>query len=276
MEYREYKPDPRLAGYIECYWSAYSEKPPFQEQERLIPDGTIEVMFNFGDNYTQITKESKSEIKGSHIIGLRRKALVISQTARQDFFSTRFRLGGTYPFFKIPVHLFTDGFFSLRELLGKEIAELESRLYDEKDNDARVQLADRYWLSKLQADNDYRFVETAMPMLSRMSNVKAVANSFGCGYKMMERKFNQVLGLSPAELLKVSRFNKAVLQMYSCRFNSLTDVAHAVGYYDQSHFIREFKQLTDLAPRDFLKSQFTIVQVIQPALAQRMSNLYNL
>jgi AraC-like DNA-binding protein len=276
VEYREYKPDHRLAQYVECYWSAFSEKPPFQDRERLIPDGTIELMFNFGDNYAQITNDTKSEIKGSHIIGLRKKSLIISQTARQDFFSIRFRLGGTYPFFKIPVHLFTDGFFSLKELLGKAVEELESRLYHETDNHTRVEIANRYLLGRLQPDEDYQFVERSMPALLRTPNIRAIAAEFNCGYKMMERKFNRVLGLAPAELLKVSRFNKAILQMYSCRLSSLTDVAHAVGYYDQSHFIRDFRQITGLSPKDFLKSQFTIVQVIQPALAQRMSNLYNL
>jgi len=84
------------------------------------------------------------------------------------------------------------------------------------------------------------------------------------------------MGLTPAELLKIKRFNDAVLAMYSCRHTSLTGIAYECGYYDQSHFIREFKQLTNFTPRDFLKEQFTIVQVIQPALADRMSRLYNL
>lgn len=75
----------------------------------------------------------------------------------------------------------------------------------------------------------------------------------------MERRFKTVMGLTPAELLKIKRFNDAVLAMYSCRHNFLTGIAYECGYYDQSHFIREFKQ-----------------QVIQPALANRMEQLYNL
>ena len=78
MIYREYKPNRHLAKFIECYWSANSDKPPFREREYLIPDRTIELMFNFGDPYSQILNDKTIEIKGSHIIGIRRESLVIS------------------------------------------------------------------------------------------------------------------------------------------------------------------------------------------------------
>jgi hypothetical protein len=47
MEYLEFKPDRNLARYVECYWYAFSDRPPFGDRESLIPDGTIECMFNF-------------------------------------------------------------------------------------------------------------------------------------------------------------------------------------------------------------------------------------
>lgn len=278
MVYREYKPHPKLAQFIECYWSAKADQPPFRERESLIPDGTIELMFNFGDNYSQITKGSRKSVKGSHIIGIRKHSLFISQTKQQDFFSIRFKLGGTYPFFKIPTHLFANAFYGLDVLPDKEYKEIEQRLQEAESDEKRVTIAERYLLRRLNKNiSDYAFVNACLTRLLQRSPLKVhdLVNEFNTTYKTIERKFKDVTGLTPMELLKIKRFNKAIHSMYSCEYDSLSAVAGDCGYYDQSHFIREFKQLTHYSPRQFLKEQFTIVQVIQPALAERLSKSYN-
>ncbi len=277
MEYREYTPSKYLSKFIECYWSAKADQPPFSEQESLIPDGTIELMFNFGDDYAHIKGGQRKKVKGSHIIGIRRYSLFITQTKKQDFFSIRFKLGGAYPFFNIPAHLFTNTFCGVGELLGSDYKELESRLFEAQSNEQRVAITEHYLLQKLNTDNDYPFVNACSAELlgSPYHKIHTLAQNFNTSYKTIERKFKKVIGLSPKELLKVRRFNHAVHTMYSCKYDTLSAVAAACGYYDQSHFNREFKQLTHYTPCQFMQEQFTIVQVIQPALAERLSKSYN-
>lgn len=278
MEYREFQPHKHLSPFIECYWSARADHPPFRDQESLIPDGTIELMFNFGDDYTRIGEKQETTIKGSHIIGIRKQSLFISQKNKQDFFSIRFKLGGTYPIFGIPVHLFANGFFEIDTLLGKEYEELEERLWEAEDNREQVAIAERYLLQKLEDQiADYSFVDACSTHLLESSSptIHGLAEEFNTTYKTIERKFKRVIGLTPSELLKITRFNQAVHSMYSCRYDSLSAVAQHCGYYDQSHFIREFRQLTSYTPRQFIQEQFTIVKVIQPALAERLSKSYN-
>lgn len=276
MEYREYPPHHLLSNYIECYWSAMADQPPFRAQESLIPDGTIELMFNFGDNYSQIVDGEKAEVKGSHIIGIRKQSLLISQTHKQNIFSVRFKPGGSYPFFRLPAHLFSNQFVTINNLLNKEYTLLEEQLA-ECSNEERVPLMNNFLLKKL--DNlppHWDFVTRASRELLHQPSMKIteLAYQFNTNYKTLERRFSMVLGITPSELLKIKRFNDAVLAMYSCRHHSLTAIAYECGYYDQSHFIREFKQLSHFTPREFLKEQFTIVQVIQPALAERMAGLF--
>ena len=280
MEYKEYKPSTILSPFIECYWTAYAHKPPFRAQESLIPDGTIELMFNFGDNYFQIKDGRKKIVKGSHVIGIRKESLHISQTDNQDLFSVMFKLGGIHPFLKIPVNTFANDFYELEQLMGNEYRELEEKLYDARTAGDRIVVMENYLLRKLRSCNfaDYDFVNSCLKsLLHRLStDIKVLAQQYNSNYKTLERKFEKVVGLTPSEVVKIRRFNNAVLLMYSCRYDSLTRIAYECGYYDQSHFIREFKDLTALTPRGFLKEQFTIVQVIQPALAGRLSKSYNL
>jgi len=278
MIYREYKPSQALAKYIECYWSAYAERPPFRKQESLIPDGTIELMFNFGDPYSQIAKGEVCPVNGSHVIGIRKKTLLISQTRKQDFFAVRFRLNGIYPVFKLPAHLFANGFYNIRDLFPKNLFELEERLYEEPDNQKRVVIVEKYLLKKLDdSDADYGFVShcTKMLLSGTSASIQDLARYHHTNYKRIERKFLQVSGLTPSEMMKIVRFNKALTMMYSGKYDSFTEIAHACDYTDQSHFIRHFKDLTGFTPKEFISNQFTIVQVIQPALVDRLSKLYN-
>ncbi len=279
MEYKEYKPHPLLSGNIECYWSAYAESPPFREQESLIPDGTIELMFNFGDPYKQIIGGEKKLIKGSHVIGIRQEALKISQTSRQDFFCIRFRPGGMFPFFRIPAHRFANGFYTFEELLGPEYKAIEEKLFHARDNYIRVQIIEEYLFKKFtERLDDHRFVKQCLEVFAQTGSVQiqGLAERFNTNYKTIERKFAKVVGLTPSHFLKIRRFNRALFTIYSLKYKTLTEVALDSGYYDQPHFNREFKQLTGLSPGNFLKEQFKIVEVIQPALAGRLSNSYKL
>lgn len=278
MIYREYKPGSQLSHYVECYWSAKAEQPPFNEQESLIPDGTIELMFNFGDNYSQLIGDQKKLVKGSHVIGIRKQSLFISQTNKQDFFSIRFKPGGFFSIFKIPVYSFANEFYQISELFDHELNTLEYRLYDADSNSQRVKIIEQFLLHKLSPQHDdIALVQfCAKKLLTDPScTIESLAGQFNSNYKTIERKFNEVIGLLPSKLMTIKQFNRAIHSMYSCNYNTLAEIAYASGYYDQSHFIRQFKKFTSATPRQFLKQQLTIVKVIQPALAKRLSNSYN-
>ncbi|MFK7932111.1 MAG: DUF6597 domain-containing transcriptional factor [Saprospiraceae bacterium] len=278
MIYREYAPHPALRPFIECYWSAVANRPPFQKVESLIPDGTIELMFNFGDDYWQVSDNQKVKVKRSHLIGIRRTALQITQSAAQNFFSIRFKTGGTYALFNIPTYKFAQQFIGLRELLDATYGELEEQLFA-ANNKERVILIDQFFLKRLQSQPPVQhvsaqfFMQTAAQL--EQPTIDSLASVMNMGYKKLERHFKTATGLTPRQFLKIKRFNRSVQMLYSGQFKNLTDVAYAAGYYDQAHFNRDFKQLTYQSPRQFLQAQFKIVEVIQPALAERLSKTYN-
>lgn len=278
MIYQEYKPCQQLSVFVECFWSAKADQPPFKEQESLIPDGTIELMFNFGDNYSQVINGQMQLIKGSHIIGIRKNTLFISQTNNQDFFSIRFKPGGFYPFFRVPAYQFANGFYQITDLFSHNLSTLENQLFEAANNMKRVEIAEHFLLQKLiNSPQDSAFVRMCIKRLQTNSScsIEHLTKHFNTNYKTIERKFLEVIGLTPSKLMSINQFNQAIHAMYSCQYKSLAEISYASGYYDQSHFIRQFKKLTSVTPRQFLEQQFTIIKVIQPALAKRLSNSYN-
>lgn len=277
MEYREYSPHPALAAYVECYWSAIADQPPFQDQEALIPDGTIEWMFNFGDAYQWISTQEKTAVTDCHFIGVRTRSLFITQSNRQDFFSVRFKTAGCAAFWRLPIHSFADNIISAEQLIGQKVKLLEEQLAN-IPNEKRVQVVNQFLLKQLVQQQPALATSMAFLRTADQLNeptIDKLSEKLNIGYKRLERHFKAACGLRPQQYLKIRRFNRAIRLLYSGKYASLTDVAYASGYYDQAHFNRDFRALTQQSPRQFLQQQFKIVEVIQPALAERLSKMYN-
>lgn len=278
MVYREYLPHRLLRPFIECYWSAQADKPPFQEKEALIPDGTVELMFNYGDDYHQVDgEEEKNRVKGSHVIGIRKSALFIAQSSNQHFFCVRFKPGGTLPFFKIPAHEFAHRITRIGELLPYKYQVLEDQIYHAATVEGCIGLMDGFFLKEGFFDQHTLTLNQGFMQLAASPNhsIAGAVDQLNVNYKALERSFKEGVGLTPKEYLSIRRFNKSVQLLYSARYSSLTRLALDAGYYDQAHFNRSFKRLSGQTPSQFLKSQFKIVEVIQPALAERLSKTYN-
>jgi AraC-like DNA-binding protein len=70
--------------------------------------------------------------------------------------------------------------------------------------------------------------------------------------RTFQRIFKKYVGITASEYRRICQFQLAFYQLKSGQFDKLTDVAYANGYFDQSHYIRSFKEFTDGTPNDYL------------------------
>jgi AraC-like DNA-binding protein len=123
---------------------------------------------------------------------------------------------------------------------------LKDQLFSEKSNLEKVQVLDQF-LYRLFLKTDV-VLPQEMQYLQWSGNVSAMANDFGINRKKLYRSFENHLGLSPKTYFKIRRFRQALDLINSQAFTKLTDLAIDTGYFDQSHMIREFKQLSAKTP----------------------------
>ncbi|MGD1944986.1 MAG: helix-turn-helix domain-containing protein [Croceivirga sp.] len=95
--------------------------------------------------------------------------------------------------------------------------------------------------TKLIYENETNKVEE----LARKLNVSAVT---------VRNLFNQHIGVTPKELIKITRTHKA-LQYQKQHLQTLTELGLSLGYFDQSHFIREFKSIIGVSPKEYFKNK---------------------
>ncbi len=81
-------------------------------------------------------------------------------------------------------------------------------------------------------------------------SVKSLLQHLNISERHFERRFSQAVGISPQSYIRVRRFNEAIRLIKTGQYAKLTDIAHTLCYYDQSHFIRDIKAFSGMTPKD--------------------------
>jgi len=81
-------------------------------------------------------------------------------------------------------------------------------------------------------------------------NIENVAARYGITSRYLQKIFLQYTGLTPKLYAKINRFQKSLVLVGRGDL-SLTSIAYQSGYFDQSHFIREFRSFTGITPSGF-------------------------
>ena len=87
--------------------------------------------------------------------------------------------------------------------------------------------------------------------LSDECSAKELADKLNIHRRNMERKFETAVGMSPKQLSRVVRLQSALKLLEQQKYSNLTSLAYESGYYDQAHFIRDFKEFTGISPKSF-------------------------
>ena len=121
----------------------------------------------------------------------------------------------------------------------------------------RISFLESYLVSKIAYIGDYEnllMVKSIDLIEQSKGQISAfmLADKLALSPKSLERKFNYYIGKSPKQYSKIIRFKNILDQLKSPNQHSLTRIAIENGYFDQSHFTRDFKKFTGYSPRDFL------------------------
>ena len=136
--------------------------------------------------------------------------------------------------------------------------DLNEQLLNAPDENTQVSLLSGFLVSKLQQANTRDdLVEESLSLIHKSKgaiNVRALAKYLDLSERQFERRFSQTVGLSPLSYIRVRRFNEAMRVMKTGAYNRLTDIAYALNFHDQSHFIREIKSFTGITPKSLSQS----------------------
>jgi AraC-like DNA-binding protein len=256
MDYQTYEPAEDLISFIRCYWTLEGPKQVKAEKQKIVPDGCMEMIFHYGDLYRQYTENGSSIIQPRcFVVGQLTRPLEIEPTGETGIFSVRFHPDGFLPIAAIAIKKMENTAVSLEELFGKDGLEIEQKILNTYATSEKIQLIERFLLDRLSASENIdrivkSTVETILTVNGQLS-INELSKQININRRQLERKFSTTIGLSPKQLSKIIRLQATLKMLLNKNFTSLTALAYENEYYDQAHFIKDFKEFTGSAPKEF-------------------------
>jgi AraC-like DNA-binding protein len=216
-----------------------------------LPDGEADLVLRFTASYG-----------GVHAIGTRLSVLrkPVDVVPPQTLV-VRFKPGGAYPFFGVPMSELTNRIVSIDTLWGADGARLRERLGDTASVSERLHVLEGVLTERIQRGDVFEpagayVVRRAVRLITEateLPRVEGLARELGISPRHLRRAFEDVVGVGPKEFARVVRFQRAVRASQRATTPDWGAIAAATGYYDQSHLITEFKALTGVTPRVLLR-----------------------
>jgi AraC-like DNA-binding protein len=267
VEYREYPPALPLKPFVECLWTLQSSAHFFNKRELIIPGGRAELLFNFSNPlrwFDSVDAAKGLVFNGAQLLGQRNRCFYVESQGEIDLTGVRFRPGGLAPFTAIPVHAFINQIVPLPEIVGNLADTWTHQLFEIAPGKNRIVMLESLLISRMQVDHAVMEALRLIALVKRMDgneSMKQLCEQTGLYYKKMERIFNRYTGYNPKNFSRVVRFYKTLQEMKYSN-DSLTGIGLQHGYYDQAHFIKDFKEFTGTPPAQFPFQATTIANLL--------------
>ena len=258
MNYQTFQPHSDLESLINCYWTLEVPADNDSQKQRIVPDGCIEMAFILGDDIKRYTSENEFILQPrAMVLGQTMEPFYIEPTGYVNTFAIRFYPYGFANFVSEPIKNLTNTETPLESLFDEKVAkELEQEIIQATDVKQRIEIIEAFLLEMLHTNSTLENIvkTTVDALLSTKGNasIKNILKDDLSKRRQLERKFRKEIGVSPKQLGKVIRLQSALKMLINQEVDSLTNIAYESDYYDQAHFIKDFKEFTGTNPKEFL------------------------
>lgn len=208
----------------------------------------------YGDHLIKMQKEGWDHFESqpsSVVIGPMYTRVNLIVRKRLKAVRVDFHPSGLHRLLGIPmVHLF-DGGGNTLEILGNEMKSVNQQILDSTDNEARKNVVEKFLLEKskrLKTTLPFDYAIRHLIQDGGNISIKKIASLACLSLRQFERKCNERIGMPPKSFARVVRFSKAYRLREARPDLTWTSIAHEAGYFDQMHFIRDFKEFAGVTP----------------------------
>ncbi len=249
-----------LNKFVDCFFY-HEEANPAHSIDRFLPDGNTEIIIDLTETpkyiYDNETLAEKQACKNAWASGVRSEYITIPTGKDSAMLVIYFKKGMAYPFFPFPMNEMSDRVVDTDLIWGQEFGHLRELLLAEKCIDKRFRIAERFLIEQYRAQMEISpCVEFAINSIVEQPNQLVLGTLYeqiGYSQKHFTEMFKSHVGVTPKAYLKIMRFQKAINEIETSENLNWVSIAHDAGFYDQAHFINDFKRFSGFTPQDYLK-----------------------
>jgi AraC-like DNA-binding protein len=260
--FRGYAPPPPLSRFVELFWY-YEGSGPTTGKELILPTGTMQLIVRLGDAAMQVwDRNDRLQVdnrNGTMINGVHSQPFIIDTSDQDALIGVQFRLGGAFPFLGMPSSELKNINTGLDDVWGQRAEELRCRVCEAPTITERFAVMERWLQSMVSAPLvRHRSVKRGLRVLDDptvAASVADIAADIGLSKRRFIEVFKQQVGLTPKLYARVRRFQSVITSLDDRADVVWPEVAVDCGYFDQAHFIRDFKQFCGLTPGKYLRAR---------------------
>ncbi|GAA0325500.1 helix-turn-helix domain-containing protein [Bacillus carboniphilus] len=254
MKFEIVQPTKLLRPWIECYWNVQLDTGAKPKNEVILPNGKIEMIFALEGNY-QVVNRRTHKMKHAWLSGIHHEPLEIHYNGKSNLIGIRFYPHGIFPFLHVPIQETVnqvENLYAVWDVFYEEIFETLCMLKGQKNTYIAL---DQLLLRKItERKTSHHQVLANIVEQIRMNpqqSIPKLAASIGFTQRHLNRLFKDHTGITPKLLSQIFRFEKAFSYLHSQSEEEVADIISTLGYYDQSHFNKEFKRFSGMTPLEY-------------------------
>ncbi len=247
--FQTFQPSPLLAPYVTALWVyddlSMSDSSPWV----MLPDTATYICFLYGDLVRAAHKNGVYTAR-SGLSGFQSYRFDVGCPGKMSGVTVRLTAWGLSAFLGDAVGACTNVRVDCLDLFpGVLVDEIEDRLFHLKTAQERARLVEAFLLSRLRVQGVDQLVNAACMEMHRaggMHPVSVLAKDFGMSERTLERRFLRFVGTTPKKYARVLRLRNAI--SHRKHLASWAEIAQVAGYYDQSHLIRDCREIYGASP----------------------------
>ncbi|MBS1795251.1 MAG: helix-turn-helix transcriptional regulator [Acidobacteria bacterium] len=266
MNFVSVKSSEKFRGFIHSYWWMDLDCGEFQDgfSERILPDGHSEIIFHLGERISRAEGGGPFTVEPRALfIGQNTAHYDIAAQGRVRMFGVKFQPHAASFLLREKASRFNDTAVGLGEILGDSVNHLWERIVEAGDLASRISIFERFSANRLAGEKTLPFaaLDCAVRRIVESGGngrVEQLAGKLGISSRHLEKLFRRHVGISPKSFAGIVRFQNGLRLLQSGRNDSLTEVACAADYYDQSHFIHSVKNYSGMTPSRLKREKMTM------------------